>query len=109
MKSTIALRPTTEQIDLFGEATHKRNNAEKVRDTVLPILKLSYSQTGNSVFEGSHWVVKASDGVPALRSIRDPRKLPRHAPTETGTAIRGNGCRKSRIATAANSGSSKMR
>jgi len=62
MKSTIALRPTTEQIDLFGEATHKRNNAEKVRDTVLPILKLSYSQTGNSVFEGSHWVVKASDG-----------------------------------------------
>jgi len=62
MKATIALRPTTDQIDLFGEATSKRNNAEKVRESVLPILKLSYQETGNSVFEGNHWVVKASDG-----------------------------------------------
>lgn len=60
--STITLRPTTEQIDLFGEATSKRNNAEKVRESVLPILKLSYEETGNCVFEGNHWVVKAADG-----------------------------------------------
>jgi len=60
--STLVPRPTTEQIDLFGEATSKRNNAEKVRESVLPILKLSYEETGNCVFEGNHWVIKASDG-----------------------------------------------
>jgi len=60
--STLVPRPTTEQIDLFGEATSKRNNAEKVRESVLPILKLSYEETGNCVFEGNHWVIKVSDG-----------------------------------------------
>ena len=70
--STLVPRPTTDQIDLFGEATSKRNNAEKVRESVLPILKLSYEETGNSVFEGHHWVIKAAD---ARRRDLDVHKL----------------------------------
>ena len=61
MKSIIPL--TTEQIDTFGEATAKRNQAEKVREAVLPILKLTYQETGNRFFEGNSWIVKASDGM----------------------------------------------
>ena len=54
---------TTEQIDTFGEATAKRNQAEKVREAVLPLLKLTYQETGNRFFDGDSWIVKASDGM----------------------------------------------
>lgn len=52
--------PTKEQVDMFGTATDGRNKADKVRNAVYPLFKLSYEQDGLSLFVGDRWQVKAS-------------------------------------------------
>ena len=60
MTLTNVVKPTVEQVDQFGEATHRRNSADKVRNAVYPLFKLSYEQSSIGLFEGSRWIVKAS-------------------------------------------------
>lgn len=51
--------PTREQVDLFGAASDGRNKADKVRNAVYPLFKLSYEQDGTALFLGEKWQVKA--------------------------------------------------
>jgi hypothetical protein len=48
-------------------------------------------------------------GVPKIRSVKAPEKLPKQAKVDSETEIRGNGCRKKRIAAAENNGRSRIR
>ena len=59
-KTTSLIKPTVEQVDQFGEATDRRNKADKVRNAVYPLFKLSFEQSNIGLFEGNHWLVKAS-------------------------------------------------
>jgi len=72
MLLTTVIQPTVEQVDQFGEATSRRNNADKVRNAVYPLFKLSYEQSSISLFQGNHWIVKASE---TKRSGIDLHKL----------------------------------
>ena len=64
--------PTREQVDLFGDATDRKNQADKVRNAVYPLFKLSYEQDHSALFLGSKWQVKAYD---TSRSQLDVHKL----------------------------------
>jgi len=59
-KVTAVIKPTVEQVDQFGEATNQRNTADKVRNAVYPLFKLSYEQSSIGLFEGNRWLVKAT-------------------------------------------------
>lgn len=54
------ITPTVDQVDTFGEATHRKNKADKVRNAVYPLFKLSFEQANVGLFKGNHWLVKAS-------------------------------------------------
>lgn len=66
------LTPTPDQVDTFGEATSQKNNADKVRNAVYPLFKLSYERNNIGTFVGSRWEVKAYD---TNRSSLDVHKL----------------------------------
>ena len=46
------ITPTVEQVDTFGEATDRKNKADKVRNAVYPLFKLSYEQNNIGTFVG---------------------------------------------------------
>ena len=64
--------PTREQIDLFGESTTRRNKADRVRGTILPMLKVTHGETGNCYWEGHTYIVRA---VEANKRTLDINKL----------------------------------
>jgi hypothetical protein len=64
--------PTREQIDLFGDATDRKNQADKVRNAVYPLFKLSYESDRMALFLGEKWQVRAYD---TSRSSLDVHKL----------------------------------
>ena len=55
------ITPTVEQVDTFGEATDRKNKADKVRNAVYPLFTLSYEQNNIGTFVGSRWQVKAAE------------------------------------------------
>ena len=55
------ITPTADQVDTFGEATDRKNKADKVRNAVYPLFKLSYEQNNIGTFIGDRWQVRASD------------------------------------------------
>ena len=54
------ITPTVDQVDTFGEATDRKNKADKVRNAVYPLFKLSYETANVGLFKGNHWLVKAA-------------------------------------------------
>lgn len=66
------LTPTPDQVDTFGEATDRKNKADKVRNAVYPLFKLSYEQNNIGTFIGDRWQVKASE---TTRSALDVHML----------------------------------
>ena len=68
----MTILPSKEQIDLFGEATTRRNKADKVRGTILPMLKVTYGETGNCYWEGDTYIVRA---IESNKRILDMSRL----------------------------------
>jgi hypothetical protein len=72
MLLTTVIQPTVDQVDQFGEASSRRTMADKVRNAVYPLFKLSYEQSSISLFQGNRWIVKATQ---TKRSGIDLHKL----------------------------------
>jgi len=53
---------TAEQVDLFGEYNQTKLNAEKLRESIVPIFKTALEERGVTHFQGIKWQVTASQG-----------------------------------------------
>jgi len=53
---------TAEQVDLFGEYNQTKLNADKLRESIMPIFKTALEQRGVTHFQGLKWQVTASQG-----------------------------------------------
>jgi hypothetical protein len=53
---------TAEQVDLFGEYNQTKLNADKLRESIMPIFKMALEQRGVTHFQGIKWQITASQG-----------------------------------------------
>jgi hypothetical protein len=53
---------TAEQVDLFGEYNQTKLNAEKLRESIIPVFKTALESRGVTHFQGLKWQITASQG-----------------------------------------------
>jgi hypothetical protein len=53
---------TAEQVDLFGEYNQTKLNADKLRESIMPVFKTALEQRGVTHFQGLKWQITASQG-----------------------------------------------
>jgi hypothetical protein len=53
---------TAEQVDLFGEYNQTKLNAEKLRESIIPVFKTALEERGVTHFQGIKWQITASQG-----------------------------------------------
>ena len=53
---------TAEQVDLFGEYNQTKLNADKLRESIMPVFKMALEQRGVTHFQGIKWQITASQG-----------------------------------------------
>ena len=53
---------TAEQVDLFGEYNQTKLNADKLRESIMPVFKTALEQRGVTHFQGIKWQITASQG-----------------------------------------------
>jgi hypothetical protein len=54
---------TAGQVDLFGEYNQTKLNADKLRESIMPVFKTALEQRGVTHFQGIKWQITASQGT----------------------------------------------